>query len=174
MKWVWPYFDRRLNLVPFNLNWSNSSFLSLSISSSYCFNIFPIQRDVNWWNNRIFDRMSWHASLKYENVSLSHVFGSYFHSNSNTSLSLNCICLSKRTTWCGWHLSPTCHHLIVYMIYVKKFALLIMLMTTNLDIEIWWVIQLWEKLSRKKKEIQSLARYFFHLAELILKSMCLY
>ena len=40
--------------------------------------------------------------------------------------------------------NDTCHHLIVHMISAKKIALLIMLMTTNLDTEIRWVIQLRE------------------------------
>lgn len=104
--------------------------------------------------------MSWNASLRCENVSLSHGFEGYSHSTRNTSLSLNCICLSTRTTCCGWHLSPSCHQLTVHTTCVKKIAFLIMLMATNLDCEIWWVMNLREQLSKKKKVGNSVTDFF--------------
>lgn len=141
-EWSCPSFEQE---VGFSLLWPELTrtdiwsyglivYFSPCILLPYC---SPHAEGCELSNNRLFD---WAASLSCENISLSRVFGSYSHCNSNASLSLNCIWLSTRTTCYGWHLSPSCPQLNVYMICVMKIAFLIMLMTKNLAFEIWCVI----------------------------------
>lgn len=141
-EWSWPSLEQE---VGFGLLWPELTWTDLwsySLTDYFCPYILlpycsPYAEGCELANNRIFD---WDASLSCENVSLSRVFGSYSHCNSNSSLSLNCICVSTRSTCCGWHPSPSCPQLIVYMTCIMKIAFLIMLMTKNLAFEIWCLI----------------------------------
>lgn len=132
-EWSWPSFEQE---VGFGLLWPDLTWPDLwsyGLTDYFCPYILlpyfsPHAEGCELANNRIFD---WDASLSRENVSLSHALGSYSHCNSNASSSLNCICLSTRATCCGWHLSPRCPQLIVYMTCIIKIAFLIMLMTKS-------------------------------------------
>lgn len=135
----WPSFEQE---VGFCLLWPELTWTDLwsyGLTANFCPYILlpycsPSAEGCELANSRIFDK---DASLSCENVSLSHVFGSYSDCNTNVSLSPNCIRLSTRTACYGWHLSPHCPQLIVSMTCIIKMAFLFMLMTKLLAFEIW-------------------------------------
>lgn len=160
-----PTLSRRFDWVPSDLNWpvilcSSSSFLSLVLAAP----TFFLCRGM--WTGETTEYLTAWPELPLWDVKTSlclMYLEVIFTIIVMLACMLNCICISTRTAYCGWCLSPSCHQLLVYVTCIKKIAFLIMLITKKTPHGLWDMMgnTAREQLSRKKEETQSFRIFFF-------------